>query len=164
MSVPGRIHVTWQDDQTLRIETDAGQQVREFHFGPSTPSRGLPRTWQGESVAEWQLPRANPALLLQPVQRTRSMVAPLPKGGSLRVVTTNLRPGYLRKNGVPYSAETVLTEYWDQFKDASGVRWITIATQIADPVYLREPRLITLQFKNEPNGAKWDPTPCSSRW
>ena len=38
------------------------------------------------------------------------------KGGSLKVITTNLRAGYLRKNGVPYSENAVLTEYWEVFK------------------------------------------------
>src|SRR5438093_4783865 len=33
MRVPGRLHVTWQDDNTLRIDTDAGTQTRLLHFG-----------------------------------------------------------------------------------------------------------------------------------
>ena len=33
LRVPGRLHVTWQDDQTLKMETDAGKQTRIFHFG-----------------------------------------------------------------------------------------------------------------------------------
>jgi hypothetical protein len=86
------------------------------------------------------------------------------RGGTLRVVTTNLRPGYLRKNGVPYSANAVLTEYWDVFKRSNGEEWLTITTQLEDPTYLREPRLIAIPFKKEPSGAKWDPSPCSSRW
>ena len=32
MSVPGRLHITWQDADTLRLETDAGTQTRLFHF------------------------------------------------------------------------------------------------------------------------------------
>src|SRR5579871_3946576 len=32
MRVPGRLHITWQDDQTLKIESDAGQQTRVLHF------------------------------------------------------------------------------------------------------------------------------------
>ena len=27
--------------------------------------------------------------------------------------TTNLRPGYVRKNGAPYSDKAIVTEYWD---------------------------------------------------
>src|SRR5215475_3070611 len=33
MRIPGRIHITWQDDYTLKIETDSGKQTRLFHFG-----------------------------------------------------------------------------------------------------------------------------------
>jgi hypothetical protein len=80
------------------------------------------------------------------------------------VVTTNLRPGYLRKNGVPYSANALLTEYWEVYKRPNGEEWLTITTQVEDPQYLREPRLIAIPFKKEPNGAKWDPAPCSARW
>ena len=82
MNVPGRLHITWQDADTLRLETDAGTQTRLFRFTPRTTiSSPGPRTWQGESAATWE-----PAI----------------GGGSLRVITSNLRAGYLRKNGVPY--------------------------------------------------------------
>ena len=38
MRVPGRIHITWQDDNTLKLETDAGMQTRLFQFGaPAAP-------------------------------------------------------------------------------------------------------------------------------
>jgi hypothetical protein len=168
MSVPGRVHITWQDDNTLKVDTDAGTQTRLFHFGTSPPARTTTtRTWQGESVAEWRIPRPPGgfgALLLRPAERSSDDKPPVPKGGTLKVVTTNLRPGYLRKNGVPYSANAVLTEYWDLYKRPNGEEWLTITTEIVDPQYLREPRLITWPFKKEPNGAKWDPSPCSSTW
>src|SRR5690349_7317495 len=32
MRVPGRLHITWQDDNTLKIDTDSGMQTRLFHF------------------------------------------------------------------------------------------------------------------------------------
>jgi hypothetical protein len=165
MSVPGRLHITWENDNTLKVDTDAGMQTRLLQFGERQTSPETPRTWQGVSVAQWQTPRANVPLLLRPVPRSAGSEPPSgPKGGSLRVVTTNLRPGYLRKNGVPYSANAVLTEHWDLFKRSNGEEWLTITTQIEDQEYLREPRIIALVFKKEPNGAKWDPTPCSSRW
>ena len=167
MSVPGRLHITWQDDNTLKVDTDAGMQTRLLRFNSKPPSRSVARTWQGESAAEWRIARPTGgfgALLLRPAERTSDDKAPVPKGGSLKVVTTNLRPGYLRKNGVPYSANAVLTEYWDLYKRPNGEEWLTITTEIVDPQYLNNPRLITWPFKKEPNGAKWDPTPCSSRW
>jgi len=85
-------------------------------------------------------------------------------GGSLKVVTTNLRPGYLRKNGVPYSENTTVTEFWDLFKEPNGEEWITITTVVEDPVYLTRSWENSLEFKKEPDGSKWDPTPCSAAW
>jgi hypothetical protein len=166
MSVPGRVHITWQDDDTLKVDTDAGKQTRLLRFNVK-PSSTAARTWQGESAAEWRIARGTGgfgALLLRPAERTSDDKPPAPRGGSLKVVTTNLRPGYLRKNGVPYSANAVLTEYWDLYKRPNGEEWLTITTEVVDPQYLNNPRLITWPFKKEPNAAKWDPTECSSRW
>jgi hypothetical protein len=165
MSVPGRLHITWQDDSTLKVDTDAGVQTRVFHFGDWKAPPATPRSWQGVSLAQWQMSSGNLPTQLRPSPRSATeQPAVVTKGGTLRVVTTNLRPGYLRKNGVPYSANAVLTEYWDLFKRPNGEEWLTITTQIDDPQYLRQPRLVALPFKKEPNGAKWDPTPCSARW
>jgi hypothetical protein len=165
MSVPGRLHITWEDDRTLRVETDAGMQTRLFHFGGRQPAPETPPSWQGVSVAEWLTPRPTVPLILRPAARTAGE-EPVsgPRGGSLSVVTRNLRPGYLRKNGVPYSADAVVTEHWDLFVRENGDEWLTITTRLDDPVYLRTPRLLALPFKKEPDGAKWNPTPCSARW
>jgi hypothetical protein len=164
MSVPGRLRITWQDDNTLRIDTDAGMQTRLLRFGDYQAPPNTPRTWQGISVAQWQTPRPTVPLLLRPAARAAGTPPVRPTGGSLRVVTTNLRAGYLRKNGVPYSENAVMTEYFDLYKRPNGEEWLTITTQIVDPQYLAQPRLTAPIFKKEPNGAKWDPTPCSSRW
>ena len=152
MRIPGRLHITWQDDSTLKVETDAGTQTRLFHFGVWKPQAG-PATWQGDSVAQWETPPGG-----------RGAAANAPKFGSLKVVTRRLRPGYLRKNGVPYSANAVLTEYWDLLKERNGEQWITITNTVEDPLYLQVPWLTALHFKNEPGGAKWEPTPCSTTW
>lgn len=165
MSVPGRLRITWQDDSTLKVETDAGIQTRLFHFGDWKAPANAPRNWQGISLAQWQRSSGNLPTQLRPAPRSATeQVNVDTKGGTLRVVTTNLRPGYLRKNGVPYSGNAVLTEYWDLFRRSNGEEWLTITTQVDDPQYLRQPRLIALPFKKEANGTKWDPTPCSSRW
>ena len=168
MSVPGRLHITWQDDSTLKIETDAGTQTRLFHFGAYQAPANTPRTWQGVSVAQWQMPRGNVPLIFRPAdpaaERTTGAPAVRPSGGSLRVVTTQLRPGYLRKNGVPYSENVTLTEHWDLYKRPNGEEWLTITQQIEDPQNLRTAKLAAPVFKKEPNGSKWDPTPCSARW
>jgi len=165
MGVPGRVRITWQDDETLKVETDAGTQTRLLRFKNPQPTPRAERTWQGHSAAQWQLQRANVPLNLRPADRAPGVPAPaIGKGGSLKVVTTNLRAGYLRKNGVPYSENAVLTEYWEVFKRDNGEQWLTITTIVEDPQYLRQPRLIAIPFKREADGAKWDPTPCSARW
>ena len=164
MYVPERLHITWQDDSTLKVETDAGVQTRLLRFGDSQASVDTPRTWQGVSVAQWQTPRPNVPLILRPAERTADAPPVVPTGGSLRVVTTNLRAGYLRKTGVPYSENAVLTEHWDVYRRPNGEEWLTITTLVDDPQYLRTARLVAPVFKKEPNGAKWDPTPCSSTW
>ena len=148
MGIPTRLRIAWQDDDTLKIETDAGMQTRLFRFRSSETS-AAPASLQGDSVAEWESP---------PGARGAR-----PGSGSLRVVTKNLRAGYLRKNGVPYSANAVLTEYWDLATERNGDRWITITSSVEDTRYLREPWVTALQFKKEPDGAKWDPAPCSAR-
>jgi hypothetical protein len=148
MGIPTRLHITWEDDNTLRVDTDAGMQTRRFHFGNWEPQDSSP-TWQGSSVAEWQVPRT--------AQGTA------PKSGALKVMTTNVRSGYLRKNGVPYSAQAKLTEYWDLSAERNGDRWITITSSVEDFQYLRQPYITTLQFRKEADGSKWDPTPCSAR-
>jgi hypothetical protein len=170
MSVPGRLHITWQDDNTLKIETDAGMQTRLLRFAlpqgqgaPGTPT-SEPRTWQGISEAQWLMPRPNVPLQLRPADRAADTPPVRPTGGSLQVVTRNLRAGYLRKNGVPYSENAVMTEHWDLYKRPNGEEWLTITTQVDDPQYLRNVRLTAPIFKKEPNGSKWEPTPCSARW
>src|SRR4051812_25220258 len=142
MSVPGRLHITWQDADTLRIDTDAGTQTRLFRFS-STASASASPSWQGDSTATWE---------------------PAAGGGSLRVVTSNLRAGYLRKNGVPYSVQATLTEHFDVAPLADAGRLLLVTTIVEDPEYLTGPYIVSPHFKKEPDGSKWDPTPCSSTW
>jgi len=160
MRAPTRLHLTWQDDQTLKLETDYGTQTRLLHFGDWKAPSGE-ATLQGNSVASWEGPRP-PAINSAP--GATDVPPPAAKFGNLKVVTTNLKPGYLRKNGVPYSDKTTLTEYWDMVKDHAGTEWIVITTFVDDPTYLQTRWITSLNFKREPNGAKWDPTPCSTRW
>jgi hypothetical protein len=147
MRVPGRLHVTWQDDNTLRIDTDAGTQTRALRFG-AAPAAGEEPSWQGQSIAQWEYApgaRGGPSL------------------GNLKVVTTNLRPGYVRKNGAPYSARTVVTEYYDLNTTPNGDRWLTVTTKVEDPVYFARAYLTSSDFKKLPDAAGWSPTPCSAR-
>jgi hypothetical protein len=164
MRVPGRLHVTWQDENTLKVETDAGMQTRLLHFGDWKSPGGEP-TWQGESVAQWETPQGRGSAFGPAAEATDpSGGPPPPKFGSLKVVTTRLRPGYLRKNGVPYSANALLTEYWDVMRQTGGTQWLVITTILEDPTYLTTPWVTSLNFRKERDGSKWDQSPCSARW
>jgi len=158
MRVPGRLRISWQDDNTLKIETDAGTQTRLFHFGGQPPPGAQP-SWQGYSAARWD-PGVGPP---PPGVAGAGLQGRQGRSRSLEVVTTQLRPGYLRKNGVPYSDKTTLTEYYDRFSEPSGAEWFTITTIVADPVYLAVPFVTTTDFRKEPDGSKFSPSPCSAR-
>ena len=185
MRVPGRLRIWWQDDNTLKIETDAGTQTRLFHFG-DWKSPGGDATWQGDSVAAWETPRAQrgagvdtniggvpagpeaagggrAAAPAAPGGRAGRASAPA-RFGSLKVTTTHMRSGYLRKNGVPYSGDAVLTEYWDLMKEPNGAQWVVITSLLDDPKYLTMQFVTSPNFRKEADGSKWDPSPCSSRW
>jgi len=151
LRIPERLHVTWSDVNTLKMETDAGMQTRLFHFDGSKWDGGTPQ-WQGDSVAGWRKQ-------LQSGLRTQSTGT----GGALRVITTHMRPGYLRKNGVPYSGNAVLTEYFNRF-DKDGVAYLIVTSIVDDPQYLNERFIISGQFKREPDASKWNPTPCRPLW
>ena len=160
LRVPGRLHITWQDDTTLKIETDAGTQTRLLQFG-AKPAPNTPATWQGQSAAQWEgivrgagAPEFAP-VALNPREGTQ--------GRSLEVVTTNLRPGYLRKNGVPYSARTTLREYFDLSKERNGDTWFVVTTIVEDPEYLTTPFVTTTNFRKQADAAGWNPTPCSAK-
>jgi len=137
MRLAARFHITWQDDNTLRIDSDAGTQTRLLHFNP--PTSPGERTWQGDSSAQWDRP------------------------ASLKVTTTHMRSGYLRKNGVPYSENAVLTEYFDAAPIPSGGQVLLVTAIVDDPQYLRQPFTTSSQFKKEADGSKWDPQPCAAR-
>lgn len=162
MRVPGRLHITWVDDNTLQIETDAGMQKRLFRFGADALSPAE-RSWQGTSTASWELPDPTGQLaLLSDV--FGPIPNPFPANGTLKVVTTDLRAGYLRKNGVPYSENAALTEYFDVVQDRKGTRWLVVMSIVEDPLYLTHPFVLSTQFKKQPDATGWEPTPCSSTW
>ena len=77
-------------------------------------------------------------------------------------MTTRLKEGYLRKNGVPYSDSASVTEYFDRHDEPNGDRWFTVTTIVEDPTYLDEPFITSSHFKKEPDGAKWHPTACAA--
>jgi hypothetical protein len=153
MRVPGRINISWQDDNTLKIETDAGTQTRLFHFN-DVPPPTAERSWQGHSTAQWRAAQGG---------REGRASGASTAGGSLTVTTTHMRAGYLRKNGVPYSENAVMTEYYNTFKEPNGDQWLIITTLVQDPLYLTQPFITSTHFKKQPDQKGWQPSPCSAR-
>ncbi len=157
MRVPGRIHITWQDDQTLKLEFDAGTQTRLFYFGPPQSQGG---DWQGVSVASWEF---LPSPIVSTDGARASLNAQDRRGGSLKVVTTKFKSGYLRKNGVPYSANATLTEYFDKATEPNGDTLLVVTRVVEDPTYLNAPFLLSEHFKKQPDASGWNPTPCTAK-
>jgi hypothetical protein len=152
MRVPGRLRITWENDTELRIDTDAGTQTRQLRFSaPASPAGE--RTWQGHSVAQWDGGSGG----------RRGSGSAASGGGSLKVVTTHMRPGYLRKNGVPYSADAVLTEYFNRYTAPNADEWLVVASIVEDAQYLSQPYVTTSNFKKLADASGWNPTPCSAR-
>ena len=156
MRIPGRLRFSWENDDTLRIDTDAGTQTRLLYFGappPATPGAEL--TWQGRSVAQWQTaggrgPRFADTNLSE-------------RGGFMKVVTTQMRPGYLRKNGVPYGSNAVMTEYFESHQAPSGERYLVVSVVIEDPQHLSQPYVTSTNFRKLPDASGWSPTPCTTK-
>jgi hypothetical protein len=177
MREPGRVRISWQDGNTLRIETDAGQQTRLLRFNAADMPRGQP-SLQGFSAAEWQYANGFDPLRVPAAGRGggnrgggarggadrggfgRNPAATEPMGGRLKVVTTNLKAGFLRKNGVPYSADAVVTEYYNLLTEPSGTRWFVVTTMVRDPANLVVDFITSTNFRKEPDGSRWKPQPC----
>jgi hypothetical protein len=194
MRQPTRLRITWENENVLKIETDAGQQTRRLIFDKSMappPERSL----QGFSLAEWERPAAPgrggggrggggggggapgaPPTGAPPAAAAAGGAPPAggppagarpggpppagQRGGDLKLVTTQLSAAWLRKNGVPYSENTTMTEYFDRFGLANGDEWLVVTTVVNDPKYLAQEFVTSTHFRKEPNGSKWDPAPC----
>jgi hypothetical protein len=148
MRMPTRLRIDWDGDSVLTVRTDAGEQLRRFEFKPKDDG-GAP-SLQGHSVATWQ----------HTLRPAGARGGPQPPGGSLQVVTTRLLPGWLRKNGVPYSADTKLTEYYDRFTAPNGDDWLVVTTIVEDPQYLNGRFITSSHFRREQDRSKWNPKPC----
>ncbi|HVJ29855.1 MAG TPA: hypothetical protein VNA66_06045 [Gammaproteobacteria bacterium] len=155
MRLPSHVEITWQDDNTLKLDIDTGMQTRLFHFG-QTEAQGA-RSWQGWSAASWQLSGTTEQFYPGPTS-----LGQIKRAGSLKVDTTNLRAGYLRKNGVPFSENAFMTEYYNLIVEDDGNQYLVIQTFVADPRYLTAHFVRTMQFKREPDGSKRNPMPCSA--
>ena len=185
MRQPGRVRISWQDDQTLKLEFEAGTQTRVLNFD-RTRQPAAEKTWQGFSAATWEGPgvgrgaapvgdvRATGGGLLAPVvpggggQGLRGGPPPrgqarINTGGHIKVVTTQFREGYLRKNGIPYSEQAVITEYIHRLPThPNGDNWLQVVTIVEDPRYLSQPFYTSTNFRLEPNDANFKARPCET--
>ncbi len=161
---PTRLRVSWQDPRTLKIESDAGLQTRLLYFdaGATAPTE---RTLQGFTRAEWVRPirgggggGGGAAAGFGP--QAPAAVPATDGPGSLKAVTTRLRPGWLRKNGVTYSESAEVTELFDRYATPNGDQWFTVTTIVHDPTYFAEDVVVSSHFKREADGSKWSPAPC----
>ena len=158
MRLPNRVHITWEDDDTLKLDVDTGMQTRLFHFAESEPMG--PRTWQGWSSAQWEV--SGDTSRRRGFYRLSGSLGDIANFGSLRVDSTHLRAGYLRKNGVPFSEDAEMTEYFNLISEDDGNQYLVIQTYVEDPRYLAQHFVRTMQFKREPDGSKREPTECST--
>jgi hypothetical protein len=166
--MPGRLHITWQDDKTLKAEYDAGTQTRLLHFDrAASGAKAAAPSWQGYSAAEWQVAGQTVDVDRNGIPQAgggrggRGRRGAPPSGGSLFVTTTNFREGYLRKNGVPYSAAATITEYFDKVgPEPNGDVILLVRTVVEDPRYLQMPFITSTHYKLEKDGSKWNPSSC----
>jgi hypothetical protein len=158
MRVPTRLHIQWQGDDELRVDTDAGQQTRMLHFNTKPPAPPAEPSWQGYSVASWEGLRAPGTGGV-----ATTLGGKVVPQGYLKVVTTQLKPGYLRKNGVPYGPNTQVEEYFDSFNEPDGNTWLVVTTVVTDPEYLAQIFMTSSHFKKLPGPTGWNPTACEAR-
>ena len=158
MRVPGRAahHLAGRQDaapRDRRRHADAASsasdraagEVRASRPGRATRSRsGKCRARRGAAAA---------------VRRCRR------KGGSLKVVTTNLRAGIPAEERRALQRERggdrVLRS---SRRSATAIELLVVTTVVDDPKYLTQPFIVSSQFKKQADAHGWDPTPCSATW
>ena len=161
MRLPARLHVTWDDDNTIKMDIDAGTQTRRFFF-ENTPQLATVHppaaeaSWQGYSLARWEFPGAG-----------RGGQAPARGGaarvGQLKVVTSHLRSGYVRKNGVPYGPNSTITEYFVLLVDRNGQEYLVVTTMVDDPAHFQPAYIKTYEFRKQRDASGWNPRPCVAK-
>lgn len=148
MRMPTRLHITWADENVLKLESDAGKQTRMFKFGSAQDDIGA-GSLQGISKARWDLQRTGRS---GPVEN-----------GTLEVSTTQMASGYVRRNGVPYSDQASLTEYFELVEGKDGTEYLVVIAELKDPVYLGQSVLTSTNFKREKDASGWAPTECVAK-
>lgn len=168
MRQPTHLHITWQDDNTLKIEADAGTQTRLLHFIP--PPQGGQMSYNNGTYTPPEQPKFDPPAGAAASGQGYSVAMWTTMGGdregydrsgSLKVVTSRLKPGYYWRNGMPYTENAVLTEHYRTFELPDRSTWFILVQIVEDPEYLTQPFIVNYQFKKLPDGSMWAPTPCS---
>ena len=121
-----------QTQQLVAYHTHISWQSPEqtiYMDGRPHPPSYAPHTWQGYSTGKWQ-------------------------GDILTVTTDHLKEGWIRRNGIPRSANAVVTTYFLRHGD-----YLTVAVLISDPAYLTEPFVRTTDFVSAPQ-QQLAPYPC----
>jgi len=133
-----------QDEQTLKIETDAAKQTVCYI---SIAIRG-----RGE---------------IGRVFRKRHGTDPVgPRYRSSRFSEgchDQPQAGILAKEGVPYSASAVLTEYFDRVIEPTARRNLAITSTVRIQCIWRSRSSRHSHYKKQTDSSGWNPTPCSAR-
>ena len=110
-----------QDVIAIKHYISTYEQTRTIWMdGRPHPPAWAPHTWMGFSTGRWE-------------------------GDRLIVETTHIKQGWHRRNGVPASDQTTLTEYFIRHGN-----YFTHVQVIKDPVYLSEPMIKTVHFEQNP--------------
>lgn len=149
MRIPTRLHITWAGGNVMQVGTDAGMQTRLLKFGPDQDNAGA-GTLQGVTNANWLL------------ERDGGRFGPV-TWGSIESHTTDMAPGYLRRNGVPYGAGAELTEYWELLVGGDGTEYLSVISILRDPEYLTQLYTTSANFKRQDDASGWNPSECMAQ-
>lgn len=153
MRYPGRLYISWEDEETLRMDFSAGEQTRFLHFNSDDSASVAALSLQGYTTANWHKERQTRGLGFGPPVTSF-------EGGNLRARTMNLLPAFLQRNGIPYSDQTTILDYYKVINAPNGDRWLIVTSVVSDPVYLQQDYITSTNFKYEENGDNWDPITC----
>ena len=117
------INPTTRELVAFHVQMGESIEAAIYMDGRGRPSEYVLHTWNGFSTGEWI-------------------------GDTLKFTTTHLKESYLRRNGVGYSDEATMTQYWMRRGDL--LSWVQVTH---DPIYLTEPFVRVSEFRLNPRGS-----------
>ena len=145
---PHPVDYIWRGPSQMRIWKEIDPLTREmvaYHQywlrsmdrpiyldGRSRPPASAAFTWGGFSKGEWD-------------------------GDNLRIVTTHMKEGYIRRNGVPRSSRSTLVQHWIRHGNV-----LTGVMMIYDPVYLEDVHVRSSDYILDPS-QHIPPYPCEPK-